>query len=612
MSKIGIAIRVTSNGAGEPKVVNGGEWTKYISDVRQVLEKLTGMEDGQQVARMLSFTDDGCIITLMRLLNSGRGGDNVSAWIHIPAEADITGNEVIMVMNSVQKAIQSSELNMKSIEQQCQVNYSKRTAVSMAPTGKGLAVRYYNYVTLMNILGPNRYQPYYNDYRYIFLLDENGQIRISNGANINDISKQPLGKLLSMLPRSAEELNRHFGDDVKVTLSDGTPFDHPIQVEEDERVKLQIERKGFKPVIYFAKQEESVSAPWKLPNPNSIRWMIDVQRSMFSVVDEQGKSLPQTAPVTIKIDGKTLGHKPIEMEEDECRDVHVEVSAGLDYTPSTKSIDLTKGPPVKIQLERKTKEWTSKVKMSNKEIADMTLLAKQFPNPKTCPLQGYEYDEELHCLVYDTLRVWFHRAQGFLAAIVLGLLCWGLTALYGKIHDDKDANGNNQAQIEETVNNNDSLENEQATMIDYQEAINYLENNEQWRKDTLDVINNHALEGLYDDLNTYDFMSIKTNWASKLERSTKFQGILNLIKYCEQNGVTSMNGEYSHDGTITINKYLERINNRVNNSQSSRNAAGSSQPVVTTGQGSSGANSNDGQNINPPVSGGIDDYEGGL
>ena len=203
-------------------------------------------------------------------------------------------------------------------------------------------------------------------------------------------------------------------------------------------------------------------------------------------------------------------------------------------------------------------------------------------------------------------------AQGFLAAIVLGLLCWGLTALYGKIHDDKDANGNNQAQIEETVNNNDSLEQKEATMIDYQEAINYLENNEQWRKDTLDVINNHALEGLYDDLNTYDFMSIKTNWASKLERSTKFQGILNLIKYCEQNGVTSMNGEYSHDGTITINKYLERINNRVNNSHSSRNAAGSPQPVVTTGQGSSGTNSNDGQNVNPPASGGIDDYEGGL
>lgn len=609
MSKIGIAIRVTSDGAGEPKVVNGGEWTRYISDVRQVLEKLSGMEDGQQVARMLSFTDDGCLITLMRLLNSGRGGDNVSAWIHIPAEADITGNEVIMVMKFVQEAIQSSELKMESIEKLCQVNYPKRTPVSKAPIGKALAVRYYNYVTLMNILGPNRYQPYYKDYRYIFLLDEQGQIRIANGASVSDISKQPLGKLLSMLPRSAEELRRHFGDDVKIMLPDGTPFDHPIQVEEDERVKLQIERKGFNPVIYSVKQEDTESAPWKLPHPNSIKWMIDVQRSMFSVVDEQGKPLPLSAPLTIKINGKTLGHKPIEMEEDECQDVRVEVSAGQDYIPLNKSVNLTKGSPVKIQLERKTKDWSAQVMMSNKEIAHMTLSAKQFPSPRRCPLQGYEYDEELHCLVYDTLRVWFHRAQGFLAAIALGLLCWGLTALYGKIHDDKNASGNNDAHVKETVVKNDSLEHE---MIDYQEAINYLENNEQWRKDTLDVINNHALEGLYDDLNTYDFMSIKTNWASKLDRSTRFQGILNLIRYCEINGVTTFNGEYSHDGTITINKYLERINNRVNNSKSTSNSSGSPQQIVTTGKGTTETNSNNGQNDNSQVTGGIDDYEGGL
>ena len=37
MSKIGIAIKVTSAGAGEPIVANGGPWITRIFDVRNTL-----------------------------------------------------------------------------------------------------------------------------------------------------------------------------------------------------------------------------------------------------------------------------------------------------------------------------------------------------------------------------------------------------------------------------------------------------------------------------------------------------------------------------------------------------------------------------------------------
>lgn len=608
MIKIGIGIRITNNGAGEPIVVNDGSWSRYISDVRQVLEKLSGMEDGQQVARMLSFTDDGCLITLMRLLNSGRGGDNVSAWIYIPAEADINGTEVITITKSVQDAIQAPELNKEPIELLGKMNYPKRSSFSKAPTGKALAVRYYNYVALMNILGSNRYQPYYDDYRYIFLLDEEGPIKIADGVTVDDISRQPLGKNLSLLPRSEDELRQHFGDDVKITLPDGTPFDHPIQVEEDERVTLQIERKGFNPVKYSVRQDGSENAPWKLPAPDSIKWTIDVVRSMFKVVDDQENPLPQSVSVAIKINGKTLGQKPIEMEEDDCQEVLVEVSAGNYYTTFTKSVNLTKEKPVKIQLERKAKDWTTKVMMSNKEVAQMTLTAKRFPNRNRCPLLGYDYNEELDRLEYDTLRDWFHRAQGFLAAIAVGLLCWGVTALYGKMTDKRDTNANSTELTEETVNQNDSNIINSSTEIDYQEAINYMEHNEQWRKDSLDVINNHALEGLYDDLNMYDFMSIKTNWASKLERSTRFQGILNIIKDCEKKGLSTINGPYSNDGTITIDKYLERIRKKADN----KAASNPSGPHITTPVTTGVTTTTPTNNGEAETGGSIDNYEGGL
>ena len=55
MSKIDIAIKVTSDGAGEPIAIAGGKWTQNVIDIHPVLNNLQGLNVEGQTARSLSY-----------------------------------------------------------------------------------------------------------------------------------------------------------------------------------------------------------------------------------------------------------------------------------------------------------------------------------------------------------------------------------------------------------------------------------------------------------------------------------------------------------------------------------------------------------------------------
>ena len=170
---------------------------------------------------------------------------------------------------------------------------------------------------------------------------------------------------------------------------------------------------------------------------------------MFNFVDEQGRSLPLEIHPTVRINGKKLSAPGMEIEERDLRQANVEANAKEQgYEGNAKFVDFTESAPYTLTLTRRVRDWKKKVKMRNGETADMTLVSKYIPNHKNGPLMGYNYDPRTGNLVYDTGRIWAHRAQGLLAGLLLMGLCWGISAI---VHSTKNRQ---QQQVEAPSNPN--------------------------------------------------------------------------------------------------------------------------------------------------------------
>ena len=590
MSKIDIAIKVTSDGAGEPIAITGGEWTQNVIDIRQVLNSLQGLDVEGRVVRILSFTDEGAIVTLARLV-PGRGGDNVAAWIFIPSHVGITGSEVVDILEKTERVIVASEFDLQPLRELCNKDYPNRRSFSKAPTGNRLAYRQYDSASLPRLLGPDRYQPYYDAYRYILLLDDEGQIEVRKTVDADDLTRYLVSTLSMVTPPDAEALRRHFRHEVKVILPDGTPFDHPIAAKMGESIKVFFVREGYKPLeCKVKKTDNDAFSPMSLSPIRSVNWVKIVDASMFNFVDEQGYELPADVHPTLKINGKKLGAYGMEIAEYELRQVNVEASAiNQGYEGFAQFVDLSQPAPYVIRLSRRMRESKNKVVMRNGEIANMTLVSKYVPDHHNGPLRGYVFDRRTGNLVYDKSRVWAHRVQGLLAGLLLMGLCWGIYAIVNgpkekkpvvtvvdepKPKPEPDENdtpidssqlvGPKVPDIEEGKPTSDDF-------VDYASlsaAIAYLDGNQNWNRDEME---NYAyLMGLFDDMNTFNFDKILGNWNEELKDSKKFKDVADYALVIKQKGknpaIGKHNPTYCPNGDFIINRqnYINHLYNTIN------------------------------------------------
>ena len=629
MSKLDIAIKVTSGGAGEPFVVNGGEWTRHIIDVRHLLGNLKDIDKEHQVAHILKFTDDCCLLIVSRLI-SGRSGDNIAAWIHIPAIAEVSGSEVVRVMHLAESVILQSSVNMEPLSEFATNEYPNRKPYCRSPQGQSLAYRRYDEVNLPLLLGNNRYQDYYDRYQYIYLLDMESSVDIAEGVAADDITRHLVSPLSMVLPPDAEALRRHFRQDVSVMLSDGTPFDHPIAVKKGESFRIFFVRKGFKPIERIVtKIDNNAFSPIKLSDIRYFEWMKIINLSLFNFVDEQNQALPSDVHPTLKVNGKKLGATGMEFAERELRLVNVEASASTQgYEGITKFVDLSQPAPYVIRLSRRVHDRKNKVLMRNGKIADMTLVSKYIPDHKNGPFSGYVFDRAGN-LVYDTYLVWAHRVQGLLVGLAFALLCWGVSTIVGTmknktvsketvqtqtesdnptmLYNSETSTSKKQA-LQDVVDQNDqdnSVSEDDPTIDNttLADAITYLENNPNWKRE--DMENFSDLRGLFDDMNTFNFDNILNIWKPQLKNSKKFMEVAGYAQQIKKQSKNPATGEHSPNycqgSDITINRqnYIDHLFYTIYPEKRRNNVAGNSTNNNSdkTTAGKAGNTKTNGQNV---------------
>lgn len=180
-------------------------------------------------------------------------------------------------------------------------------------------------------------------------------------------------------------------------------------------------------------------------------------------------------------------------------------------------------------------------------------------NPSRSPLRGYK--QVNRTLVFQGGGGWKDRILGFCAALVLGGIVCGILALSGTF------SGNHKETAEETPVNDsagfptagDSAELGKSLA----EAIAYLDSHDRWSKAEMEQYPD--LQGLFDDLNNFNFAAITGAWKGKLSGSSRFVEMASHAEKCFNNGWPAKEnkpgGTYNASGDEVI--FVQGYNNWV-------------------------------------------------
>lgn len=580
MNKLGFAIKLASQGAGNAIECNKGQWTNKVVDIREFLKLFNGLQGTDNIVTFMSFDEGGCFLTQLRAI-SGRVGDFLSGWIYIPNTIEASGEDVMNTYNYVRNILYQS--NLSDLKEDIESFFSKEypskevAAQYVASKGQLYGVRFLGHYTLKDIVGEHRYQPYYSDYKAVFLINKEEEVTITKEAanSFRNLTDKDIVKTSILVPPANASLQT-LGRGTKIHTIDGSDFNQPLLVNVGSKVLLILSRIGFENM----KLEVKVTSERQVVDLSNVKitWMKKISASMFTVRNRKQEKIDKG--VRISVNGTDITFQEILVSEEDCRQALVKVSApDFEVFEQRRSLLID---DLDITLSRKVKQAQTVVELANGSYGEMTIESKHLPSNYDSPLKGYEVDEDHHgnkVLKLSSWFVWKQRLWGFFAAlaVVMIIIAYAAFAAWLDAHHFKfglppweenrpaqqynleDSTEYDDCNQNRTDNHDESGQNGTAgTSLD--DAIKYLDSNSTWTKSDMEKYPD--LNGLYEDMNNFNLSSLSTDWREKLSNSQQFKMV------CESANKTSINGwnpkQGSHNPTynkpndeqITITNYI--------------------------------------------------------
>lgn len=575
MNKIGFRIYRFKDGPSVGLTVNEGDWTKKVVDIRDIL-KLYNSEDESKFAMFMSFSENGAYITIARYI-SGKGGDNTAAWIYIPNNIEVTGTEIIPIIDVVKEELSASKSNVERLTQIFNKEYRTTESADYMPSSveKIFAKRNVGFYPLKDIIGEKRYQPIYSNYNVVLINDMDCMEIVDK--NITDLSSETMVETLVFCPPVKQDLPN--GVTVHFNTTGYPQFNKPIRVHKSKHINLVFKRTGFEDIPYIDSVEEND----QICGVPRFDWKKSISRDQFKVVAAHDSNVNLTDDTTITVNNVELKwHQPIIISEHDARQAKVRFSVN-GYEPAEEYIDLLHAAnSITVKLHRAERAQSWKIELANGHIAVMDLRSKYLSGDKyESPIKGYSREDGV--LRYTNFGVFKQRAIGFLMAVAtFVVICLGV-ALFEwfdnhnfewqfdlpplkveKIGDYKapsvDAEGL------PTINEDQSISPDQGSADDRKslsKAIAYLDNEfGTWQRDSLTFYPD--LEHLFEELNTYEIDSLLKR-ASRLQASTQFNKVLDAISENREKIQANSDKEYKKfcqdgDYTITVKNYINKLN----------------------------------------------------
>lgn len=536
MSKLGIAFKTTSLGAGAPIVVNDGPWKSRVVDIRDFLKHCPALaSDYSKFVVFLLFGNDGAYVVTARTI-SGRSMDNTAGWIFIPWNLEISGNQVHEVIKGIQQLLTQPQLpDSASLNRIFSADYPDKKVADTVPasvTQGPFAVRKCNAESIDLLLGNARCQQYYSKFVAVFMAENPNDF-----TDVTDLSAQPLILKTTLMPPTIKELVDIFGPHVSLYYMDEkqslVEFNSPILATINSNVKFRIARNGFEPIDFSMNVIPGLTS-LPLNQVKFCGWDKKISRNDFKISTEgsQGKS-----PV-ITVNGKSLSMGPVTVHESELANVQVSVTCP-GYENVEKTIDFrSQNLPVRIPMRRAESTFERKIELANGSEAQITITGRDIPRNQ-CPLEGYEVSHGR--LQYVPEPRWIDWLIGAGAGI---LLCVTAFFIWQWLSDDEATpKGTPYEQISDSTDVQDEVsegesesdgasdsesqdEEEARLQEEEKEALNYLNNHDRWKRGEMEQI--PRLKGLWDAINKLDRPALKEFDALRV-KSNNLKEIIEVI-----------------------------------------------------------------------------------
>ena len=580
MNKLGFALKLASQGAGNAIECNKGQWTNKVVDIREYLKLFNGLQGTDNIVTFMSFDEGGCFLTQLRAI-SGRVGDFLSGWIYIPNTIDASGEDVMSAYNYVRKILSQSNLSdlKDDIKSFFSKEYPLKEVVAQYSASKGqlYGFRFLGHYTLKEIIGEDRYQPYYSDYKAVFLLNKEEEVAITKEVanSFKDLTNKDIVKTSILIPPTKASL-QNLGRGTKICRKDGSDFNQPLLANVGSKVSLILYRSGFENIdleVHITPERKVLDF-----SKAKIIWKKKISSSMFTVRTSKNEKIDYE--VRIFVNDKDITFQDVLLSEESCRQAHVKVSAP-DFEDFEQNCNLLTGG-LDITLSRKVKQAQTVVELSNGSCGEMTIESKYLPSKYESPLKGYCFEKDSQgkkVLRLSIGFVWKQRLWGFCAALIVGILLIAYTAfdVWTETHqfkfglppwEEKSATQQDNSDDSTSVNgfqNQDENQGEseqnssEDTSLDA--AIKYLDNNSTWTKSEMEKFPD--LQGLFDDMNTFNFSKLLNDWQNKLSNSKQFKKVLESANKTFSKGWDPKQGSHNP----TYNKFDDeqiRLTNYIN------------------------------------------------
>lgn len=603
MNKLGIAYRLTDStraGYDSNTVTENftGAWTSVVADERDTWLQY-GMFESNGVA--VTIVSDGIVLTVSQKIGGTRDNDNATIWVFVPTIYDPTDEQWISIVNKMFSIVrQSDRVTKESFIPLLSMDFRMRKyPVTLTPSdlrreNQRMAIRISTPQWQLPAILRGMNQQYYAPYKHLFIYQQRPSRQLPTGTD--DLTENPIQVMYIVLPPDPGAVARAFGRNDIQLMYGNQPFVRPIVAPAVNKViPLMAVRRGYEPVpVQGLVQGDEMPCTLNISNP---RWLVGINRQGLRFVDEAGRNLTHQI-TSIRINDQTLApNQTVKIDESELGSIRLSVKAnGFEDLNTVVTYQQLATP---IRLRSKEMAATSQINLrddKDKETpARISISGKQINNlpDQTVTLRISRGNVSQVSDPYSKGLI--HGILGLAAALLVG---WGIFAAWNALFgDDKETEATEitakgRSTQPTTTEQDGNGGNVDPTVKAENDARDYL-NSRCYQNAKNEAILNRddmqgfaELEGIFDAVNTFNLDKLK---QSKFADCMPIDQVIKALEECKNKNinpaVSTPNGMYSNDNTITISKYIAHLkaltDNRPTQSAGTANTS-TPQPTATT------------------------------
>lgn len=523
-------------------------WSKATgNDMATPMNKLTFSSNDTEPAIYVKFLGmEGYLLALV-FANSGatRSGSYFTVWVHVPAACDISNAETIRVIEQIKEVAKTGNFKSNPIFDEIAGNTYQDKGVLLPavsticsdPNASKYGVRRLPDFTLQELLGNNIAQHEYAKYKGIFLLNQS----VGFGNDFEKLGAEIKEVRTLQAPKTQEGFKPYI-----VVAGQTELFTKAVEFPDGADVCIKWKKEGYKSISKKAKvtdKEEDFQNSIKIDAKEDI--YKEVHCDNIKVYGSDGSPIANFEVWLNRLpeDRKTF-YVPAR------RDCQITIKADEyeDKDVTLKELTSDKG----IKLEKKLHHYRFALEGSKEEY----ILTTQRRLTKS-PIKGYSADDDIsekyvNNLSYDGI---LQKIMYFGIGLGACLLAVGLYVGWNVFVMDREPKFVDKQEAGQTA-----TQDEDDTLTDTQKALNYLQNNDTWHKDSLDRFD--ATHGLFDELNEFKIDKIKDkNDTLNNDKLAKIVEALEEIPADSRPGTHDGKYNAKDDKQININNYINSINN---------------------------------------------------